>query len=361
MKIVVFAGGVGTRLWPLSRKNTPKQFGKIVDEQTMLQIAVRKLFPDFDWKDIFISTGKKYYDTTLEQLPLLPKENIIVEPEMRDVGPAVGLVIAQLVKSSPDEPLVLLWGSDHLVKEEGLFRKMLRAAEKLIIEDPEKIIFIGQKPRYGNQNVGYIKFGSELKEIDGLPIHKFEGFKYAPPIEDAEKFSKDNQHAWNLGYFATTPKFLWKLFEQFSPDLFKQLNEISQAFGTEKYEDVLNRVYPTIEKISFDHAILEKINPKSGFVISADIGWSDIGAWDALKEALENHKEENVTRGNIELRDTQDVLMFNYEKKLCIGIDLSEMVIINTDDVLLMCPKRSIPKIKKFVENLKGTDHEHLI
>src|SRR5471030_2350959 len=135
MKIVLFAGGVGSRLWPLSRKNAPKQFGRIIADRSMLQIAVHKLFPEFKWKDVFISTGKQYAPLISEQLPQLPVENIVVEPASRDVGPAVGLVVAQMEKLNPDEPLVLLWGSDHLVKKEALFRKMLRTAEKLILRD----------------------------------------------------------------------------------------------------------------------------------------------------------------------------------------------------------------------------------
>src|SRR6266498_1106196 len=215
MKIVLFAGGVGSRLWPLSRKNAPKQFGKIIADRSMLQIAVHKLFPEFKWDEVYISTGKQYSSHITEQLPQLPEKNIIVEPEMRDVGPAVGLVVSQFVKTSPDEPVVLLWGSDHLVKKEALFRKILRSAEKLVLKDPNKIVFIGQKPRFANQNLGYIEFGEETNTIDGFPIHTFTGFQYRPPLEVAQKFATDGLHAWNLGYFVTTPRFLWKLFEQF--------------------------------------------------------------------------------------------------------------------------------------------------
>lgn len=361
MKIVLFAGGVGSRLWPLSRKNAPKQFGKIIADRSMLQIAVHKLFPEFDWKDVFISTGTSYLPHIKEQLPLLPEENIIVEPEMRDVGPAVGLVISQLVKQDPNEPVVLLWGSDHLVKKEALFRKILRTAEKLVKENPNKIVFLGQKPRYGNQNVGYIEYGKVDQTIDGLPVHEFTGFQYAPPIEVAEKFATDGKHAWNLGYFATTPGFLWKMFEEFSPDLFKHLKKIHDAYGTDKYEEVLNEVYPQIEKISFDHALLEKMDPKDGCVISADIGWSDIGAWEALKEALSDTVEANVTKGKILLEGCTDSILHNETKQLIVGIDLEGLVVVGMDDVILICPKDSVPKIKKFVQNLNGTDYEHLV
>src|SRR5216683_3256915 len=191
MKIVLFAGGVGSRLWPLSRKNAPKQFGKIIADRSMLQIAVHKLFPEFNWEDVFISTGRQYAPHILEQLPQLPEKNVIVEPEMRDVGPAVGLVVAQMAKMNPDEPLALLWGSDHLVKKEALFRKMLRTAEKIVLKEPDKIVFVGQKPRFANQNLGYIEFGKRVETIDELPIHEFTGFQYRPPLDKAKEWLSD--------------------------------------------------------------------------------------------------------------------------------------------------------------------------
>jgi mannose-1-phosphate guanylyltransferase len=360
MKIIVFAGGVGSRLWPLSRKNTPKQFSKIIEDQSMIQIAVHKLFPEFEWSDIYISTGKNYVDLIREQLPQLPPENIIVEPEMRDVGPAVGLVISQFVKKFPNEPITLLWGSDHLVKKEALFRKVLRISEKLIQEDPNKMVFIGQQPRYGNPNVGYIEFGDAVTTIDEVGVHSLKKFQYAPPLETATEWATDGKHSWNLGYFTTTPQFVWSLFEQFAPDLFAQLQKIHNAYETDSYEAVLNEVYPQLEKISFDNAILEKMNPDAGLVISLDIGWSDIGAWEAMKEALSDTEEENVVRGKIILEDSRDSIVQNETKQLVVGIDLDGMVVVNTGDVLLICPKNSVPKVKKFVSNLKGTEHENL-
>lgn len=360
MKVVIFAGGVGTRLWPLSRKNTPKQFEKIVGDKSMLQIAVGKLFPEFKWEDIYISTGTHYADLVKEQLPQLPQKNIIVEPEMRDVGPAVGLITSLFVKENPNEPIALLWGSDHLVKEEKLFRDALRVAEKIVLKDSEKIVFIGQKPRFASQNLGYIEFGAEIEKIDNIPVFSFAGFKYRPHLSVAEKFLKDGHHSWNLGYFVTTPKFLWKLFEEFSPSLHEKLKDINNSYLTNNYEKVLAQIYPTIEKISFDNAVLEKLNPKYASVISVDIGWSDIGAWEALKEALSEKEDENVTKGKVMLEDSSDTLVFNFTNQLTVGIDLEKMLVINTEDVLLVCPKDSVPKIKKLVESLSGTEHEKL-
>lgn len=359
MKIVVFAGGVGTRLWPLSRKHTPKQFEKIIGEKSTLQLAAYRLFPDFAFKDVFISTGKKYIDIVRRQLPEVPFENIIGEPQMRDVGPAVGLMASILAKKFSDEPMAILW-SDHLVKKEELFKKALKTAEELIIKNPDKIIFIGQKPRFPSQNLGYISFGKEIEKINDFPLYEFSGFKYRPDLKTAKKYLEDGHHAWNLGYFVTTPKFLLKQYQQFVPKVFEKLLEISNSFGTTEFEKTLDLIYPTIEKIHFDNAILEKLSSEDAYVISENIEWSDVGAWEALKEALSSTADDNVTKGNVLVEECRDGLFFNYTGQLIVGIGLEEILVINTRDVLLVCPKTSVPKIKKLVESLAGTPNEHL-
>jgi mannose-1-phosphate guanylyltransferase len=352
MKAVIFAGGSGMRLWPLSRKNTPKQFEKINNDKSLVQLAVNRLFPLFSWDDIYISTGKQYKDVLQKQLPELPEDNMIIEPEMRDVGPAIGLVTAILSKIDPNEPVALLW-SDHWVKKEEEFRKALKLGEDLIRENPQRMVFIGQKPRFASQNLGYIEFGNQIENREGISVCEFNGFQYRPPLDVAERFFQDQHHTWNLGYFVTTPIFLWGLFEKFAPELFQELKKIQDAYGTDSFEEVLGQIYPTLEKIHFDNAILEKIEKKDGCVVSVDIGWSDPGAWEALKEALSNSDEEVVTQGDVKIKDSRDSLVFNYNKQLVVGIDLDQMIIINTGDVLLVCPKTSVPKIKKVIAELE--------
>jgi len=136
--------------------------------------------------------------------------------------------------------------------------------------------------------------------------------------------------------------------------------DIQKAYGTDDYQKILQSVYPTMDKISFDDAVLAKIDPKHLYVIAADLGWSDVGAWEALKEALSGKAEENVTKGKVLLEDSTDNLVFNYTDQLVVGIDMKELIAINTDDVLLICPKNSVNKIKKIVESLSGTENEHL-
>jgi mannose-1-phosphate guanylyltransferase len=360
MKIVIFAGGVGSRLWPLSRKNTPKQFEKILGDKSTLQLAVDRLQPDFAWEDIFIATGEAYADIVRQQLPQLPPDHVIGEPTMRDVGPAVGLMTGILTKVAPGEPMAILW-SDHLVKREDHFRKILKTAGEVVAEDKQRIIFVAQKPRFASENLGWIDYGEKSFEKNDLAFYKFHATKYQPDSPTAKNYFESGHHAWNLGYFVTTPEFLWGQFEKLAPAVFDSVKKIVDGWGTDEFKKRLDKIYPTVEKIHFDNVILEKLRSEDAYVISENIEWSDIGAWEALKEALEKREEDNVIKGNALVEDSTDSLIFNYTKQLVVGIDLDDVVIVNTNDVILVCPKTSVPKIKKIVGSLQGTSNEHLV
>lgn len=359
MNIVIFAGGVGSRLWPLSRKNTPKQFEKILGDKSTLQLAADRLQPDFPWGSLYVSTGHQYTDIVKAQLPQMPGTHVIGEPVRRDVGPAVGLMTAILAKEAPLEPMAILW-SDHLVKKEDHFRKILKTAGEIVLKDPNKIVFVSQKPRFASQNLGWIHYGKKVIEKNNLPFFSFAGFQYRPDTPTAEKYFTSGQHAWNLGYFVTTPQFLLGKFKEFVPDLYIGITKIADAWGTDKFDKVLQEVYPTLQEINFDNAVLESLNPQDALVASENIDWSDIGAWEALKEALADDENANVVKGDVKLESCRDALVYNFGKQLVVGIDLDDFIVVNTDDVVLVAPKKSVSKVKKFVEKLEGTEHEHL-
>lgn len=359
MNCIIFAGGAGTRLWPLSRKNSPKQFEKIFGNKSTLQLAAERLQPNFDWDHMFVSTGAQYVELVKEQLDKLPSGHIIGEPAMRDVGPAVGLLTAILNKIAPTEPMAILW-SDHLVKKEALFRELLTQAGEIVQKSPNTIVFIGQKPRFASENLGWIEYGEVKKTFKNIPFHSFKNFQYRPDKDTAKRYLESGKHAWNLGYFVTTPSFLWKQYKHFAPNLYRDIGEIAETWGTTRFQQTLHEVYPQVEKISFDNAVLEKLDASCGLVISENIEWSDIGAWEALKESLADSKDQNVTQGKVMLTDTNDSLVYNYTNQLVVTIDLDDMLVVNTGDVLLVSKKTSVPKIKKVVEELSGTEHEHL-
>ena len=337
MKAIIFAGGAGTRLWPLSRKKSPKQFERIIGDKSTLQLAVERLSPDSD-----------------------EEEEEEEEPEKKDVGPAIALVMGIMQKKHPHEPLAILW-SDHLVKEVNLFKKILKVAGEHVQQHHNSLVFIAHKPRFASANLGYIHMGKKSHENNLISFYAYEGCKYRPDEKTAEEYFASGKYAWNLGYFVTTASFIWKAYERFTPVLFNEVKKIVDAYETKEYPTVLKTVYSTLEKINFDNAILEKLDKESACVIVEDIGWSDIGAWEAVKEAMEQYPYENIIRGRVYLEHVRDTLIYNYEdKKLIVGIDLDEHIIVNTKDVLLIAKKSSVGKIKTLVENFEGTENEDL-
>lgn len=360
MKAVIFAGGVGTRLWPLSRKKSPKQFEPIVGSKSTLQLAVERLLPEFKAEDIYISTGASYIDLVAKQLPILSKENIIGEPSKKDNGPAVAYMMGHLAKQFPNEPVIILW-SDHLVRQEKKFKQIIEASGKLIEKDPKKIVFIGQKPRFASENLGWIECGQEIIANDNVSFLQFVGFKYKPNKELAVTYFSNGKYCWNLGYFVSTPSFIYSLFKESAPEIYNLCENILATLGTAEYQTRFTEYYGKMPEANFDNAVLEKLNKDCAIVVTEDIGWSDVGAWEALKEALEEERQDNITKGRVLLEDSDDNLVYNYEdQKLIVGIDLQDVLVINTGDVLLVAKKTSVSKIKKLVESFQGTENENL-
>ncbi len=360
MKAIIFAGGTGTRLWPLSRRKSPKQFERIVGDKSTLQLAVERLLPEFNHNDIYISSNAFYKKLIQKQLPQIPEKNFILEPVKKDTGPAIALSMGILNKYQPNEPIAILW-SDHLVKNVDLFKKMLRIARKKIEKNPDKIIFISHKPRFPSVNLGYVNFGDEIDNLEGINFFQFKGWKYRPDEKLAKKFLQSKNYAWNLGYFVSTPKFICNSFKKYAPLIYENTQIIIDHYEKKDFDEILQKQYNLMENISFDNAILENLEKTDAEVIVEDIGWSDVGRWEALKAALQSLPQDNVVRGKVQLKDVRDSLVYNYDNgKLIVGVDLEENIIINTADVILIAKKSSMPKVKVLVENFAGTEFDKL-
>lgn len=360
MKIVIFAGGTGRRLWPLSRQASPKQFEPILGEKSTLQLAVERVKNAYGAENIFVSSNQRYGDMIREQLPDLPPANIIGEPARRDLAPAVGLAMAHLAESAEDssEVVTILWG-DNYMRDTETFLALLHVAEVLLERNKARIIFMGETPRFANENLGWIGLGDKLGEIDGRPYHAFKSWRYRPPTDEAEEMFAKGRHVWNTGYFVTTVGFVRSLYRQHQPEMAEALDAIQGAIGTGRYDEVLDRSYPQLEVISFDDAILTHVAPEEAVVLHGEMGWSDPGTLYALKEALASGPEANVEEGRVLADDTSDSLLLNYEdEKLMAVIGLDGFIVVNMGDALLVAPKDRIRDVKALVNRLQGTELE---
>ncbi len=359
MKLIIFAGGSGRRLWPISRQATPKQFEPIVGDRSTLQMAVDRVVELYDMENIYISTGDRYIDIVAEQLPALPTANLIGEPTRRDLAAAVGLAMCHAAKAGgADEPVGILWG-DNTMKDEATFRRLLGAAERLIRQNEAKIVYMGETPRFANENLGWIELGERLGKIDGQPYYRFKSLSYRPDPEICRQMFANQTHSWNTGYFVTTPRYVLDSYCRHQPEMYRQLQEIQNAIGAANYPDTLYRVYPQIASKSFDDAILALLDADEALTLHGKMGWSDPGSLYALKESVAPTPNENAILGLVKALETKDSLLYNYEEdKLLAVIGLDGVIVVNTEDALLVAHKDHVPLVKQAVNEMIGTELE---
>lgn len=351
MKIIILAGGGGTRLWPMSRNLQPKQYQYLIGERTMLQQTYDRLIPAFQPDDIYIAVNKNYAHFVKDQLPEIKKSHIFLEPEKRDTAPAMGYAAMRLLKDFPDEPFAFI-PSDHLIKEVDVFIQSLQVADQ-IIRETGKMVDIGVVPTFPNINLGYTKIGKKVREEQGIEFFEFLGHVEKPPLEMARQYVSSGHYLWHANYFMWTPRLFLDAYEQYAPHMYKQLMEIFSSLGSEKELETIERVFPQMEKISVDYAIAEKIDSSQELIIPAKFYWSDVGLWQIIKKEQEESKGSNVSRGEHIALDTKNCLIYGKTKKIIATIGLEDMIVVDTDDALLVCPQSRDKDVKKVVEMLE--------
>ncbi len=347
MYAVIMAGGVGTRLWPRSRRNMPKQFLDIVTENTMLQETFLRIEPLVPPEKVFVITNGTCAPLVWEQIPWLPRDNVIVEPAGRNTAPCIGLAALYLRQLDPEEVMVVL-PADHLIREAALFREILRVVAT--VAQDGYLVTMGIQPDSPHTGYGYIQRGDFLRQIGQHSVYKVARFTEKPDKATARRFLDSGQYYWNSGMFGWKVSAILEAIGVHLPALHAQLMTIEAALGSPREREVMGEVWQEVESISVDYGVMERADNVA--VIPVDVGWSDVGSWATVAELLPKDAEDNVVVGEHIGFDTTGSLLYS-SGRLVATIGLRDMVVVDTGDVVLVCPRARAQEVKDLVGELK--------
>jgi mannose-1-phosphate guanylyltransferase len=343
---LIMAGGRGERFWPKSRKKLPKQFLSLTDDgKTMIQLTVERILPLIKMEDIFISTNKDYRALVHEQLSQIPDENIICEPYGRNTAPCIGLGAVHISKKY-DDAIMFVLASDHLIKYNSMFLSTLKDAA-LIAEVNTNLVTIGITPDYPETGYGYIKFNPDQCMGRAFSVERF---VEKPSLETAKEYLSSEEYLWNSGMFVWKVSTILQKFKELIPEVYEGLNKIQNAFGTENEATVLEKEFYDLPSVSVDYAIMEK--SKDIYTIPGAFGWDDVGSWLSVERIKKSNEFGNIVHGNVITIDTKDCIIEAGEK-LVATVGIKNLIIVDTEDAILICDKDSSGSIKKILENLK--------
>ncbi len=350
MRIVILAGGIGTRLWPMSRSTKPKQFYDILSEQPLLRDTFDRVAAAYEKEDIYLAISPTFLDLAKAALPELPDDHFIIEPERRDTGPAMGFVAAVLSLTAPDEPIVFI-PADHYIKDVSRFLELLRVGDELIRRDGV-LVDIGIPPTFASTALGYTKIGPSCDVVNGVPIFTFAGHTEKPPYEVAKSYLDDGSYLWHANYYMWTPRKFLEAFATYAPDTGAILTQIQEAYQLQGHDRVA-MLYAQLPKISFDYAVMEKMDHRNVRILRGDFGWSDIGTWDTLYDRLSG-EEKNVVKGNAVLHETDGTLVYASGDRMIATHGVRDLVIVDTPDALLVCHRNSADTLKELLKEVEG-------
>lgn len=343
---LIMAGGRGERFWPKSRKNMPKQFLELTDDgKTMIQLTVERILQLVDEEDIYIATNKDYKHLVREQLPSIPEENILCEPEGKNTAPCIGMGAAYISNKYEDAVMIVL-PSDHLIKYNKMFVDVLKDAVD-IAEKNRNLVTIGITPTYPETGYGYIKFSSDICEDRGYIVDRF---VEKPSFEVAKEYLTTEEYLWNSGMFVWKVSSILNCIREIMPKMYFGLMNIKESIGTDKENDILKIEFSKFESQSIDYGIMEKAN--GIFVVPGTFGWDDVGSWNAVSRIRKTNEFGNVVSGNVITIDTKNCIIEG-SSKLVATVGIDNLIIVDTKDSMLICDKRSSGDIKKVLENLK--------
>ena len=341
------AGGSGTRFWPLSRQRTPKQVLTILGPNSLLQDTVERVYDLAPVKNIRVVTNRRQLKAIAPQLPELSDENFLLEPMPRNTAPCIGLAAVHIHRSDPDA-IMLVLPSDHLIRDVPNFQDTIRRGIE-VVERFDALVTIGIPPTRPETGYGYIQF---MPRDPKLPekAHRVKAFAEKPNLQTAQSFLASGDFYWNSGIFIWRVGKILEQMEEHLPDHYHQLVSIESAIGQPEYPAVLGNRYKRLRPISIDYGIME-VSTAPIFVLTGDFGWSDVGSWDELYRIFERGKDGNVAVGEVVTNDARNNFIYSPDRLTAV-IGLHDVLIVNTPNATLICPRDRAQDVKAIVEKL---------
>lgn len=344
--VLIMAGGRGERFWPKSRKNLPKQFLSLTqDGKTMIQLTVERVLPIVDIEDIYIATNEEYKPLVHKQLPDVPKQNILCEPAGRNTAPCIGFGAVHILKKYGDAIMFVL-PSDHLVKYNSIFVNTLMEAAK-VAEQNSNLVTMGITPDYPETGYGYIKFNAAKNIGRAFAVDRF---VEKPDLETAKRYLATEEYLWNSGMFIWKVSSILNNFEKLLPDIYNGLMKIKNSIDTGDEQKILLSEFPKFNSVSIDYGIMEKA--EDIYVIPGSFGWDDVGSWLAMERINQTNEFGNIVSGDFVTVDTKNCILCGNDK-LIAAVGIKDIIIVDTDDALLVCQKENAGDIKKVLETLR--------
>lgn len=359
--VVILCGGGGTRLWPLSRNSSPKQFIDLVGSETLFTKTLNRAKKLVDSKHIYIMTNKNYIADVEKSSVDVPKENIITEPEKKNTALAMG-VIAGIIHTRDPLAVIINLASDHLIANDKEFVDSMLAASDVASES-EYIVTVGITPTFAHTGLGYIHADGKIKETLGHEVMRVEGFREKPDVETAEKFLATGEYFWNANLYTWSTELILSEFAKLAPDINKSIRAIMDSCGSNDFENVMTSVYQVAKEEQIDTAISEKSDKLA--VIAGDFGWTDIGSWNVVHDEVVKDEKGNalISRedGADWFRIDTNNSLVSTGKKQIVTIGLDNVIIVDTDDAILVAHKDRAQDVKKVVEHLKTIGKNQLL
>ena len=350
---LILAGGGGTRLWPKSREKTPKQFLKLGSEKTLLRSTAERVTKITDWDHVYVITNITQLKDVERELPEIPKQHILCEPQKRETAMAMAVGALVIQERDPDA-VVMNFASDHVVQHDDEFQHVMRAATENA-EDPNYMVTVGISPTFPHTGMGYIKIGKELRKTNRLPVFQVDSFTEKPNETTAKAFISTGKYFWNANNYVWSVKAVEAAFLKHAPKTANALDELRKHLGKSTWQTALEKAYDSVDSISIDYAISEKAD--NLLLIPGDFGWNDVGDWKVVYDLTKKDQNGNVIlreegSGEFVEHQSRDNLV-SVNGRLVALVDVEDMIVIDTNEILLVMPKSKSQDVKKIVEKLK--------